>query len=329
MFENAVFHKFASAVRPSVPFLCLCASILFILVSSAPAQNNFEGRRILSPIEIVFEGLDSDVSALNQFRSIAENELGETYSTVRIRNALEKLYETDRIVLARVEAEAVGADQVNLRFVIRRKTVAKRVTVNVGQFTGDTLTEQQLLLRLNILPAGSTISERILQQNANQMLTYLRERGFFKAEVTYTQEQLDNETEVNVTFNVVPSTQAQVDEFIIDIDNFDKTELLTELELQKGSFYSRFRLNRDVDKVRQALQEANYLAPVLNEPRVIYDNDTNTVDIEIQGEVGPTVTVEVDVEQNKPGERTQTELIPIKREGTLDYSAIVEGERRL
>lgn len=316
-------------LRPSVRAALLLLLWLALLpAAGAFAQNVFEDRRILR-IDIAFEGIDTDVSASNQFRSIAENELGDTYSTVRVRNALEKLYDTDRIVSARVEAETAGAGEVILRFVIKRKTVAKRVSINVGPHLGEAVTEQQLLLRLNILPAGSTISERVLQQNANLMLAYLRERGYFEAEVTYTQQPLENETEVNVTFTVVPNEQARVDDFLIDIDKFDRSAVTPELDLQKGENFSRAKLTDDVERIREALRENDFLAPSLNEPRVIYDSESNTVDIELRGEAGALVEVEVDVGEEKIGERRQTRLLPVKREGTLDYSAIVEGERRL
>lgn len=310
------------------PYLACFVLILCLSVSVIFAQNNFEDRQI-ARVDISFEGSDKDLSASNEFRSIAEKELGGTYSTVKIRNALQKLYDTDRIVLATVEADEIGTNQVAILFKIKRKTIAKRIFVKVGQFTGETITEQELLLRLNLLTSGNTISERVLQENANLILIYLRDRGFFEADVTYNQQTLDNDTQVNITFNVVPNSQAKVDEFNLVIEKFDKAEVLRKLELQKGEFFTRAKLNEDVELIKGGLQDANFLAPRLNEPRVIYDEDSNTVDIELQGEVGANVKVEVDVEDEKIGDKTQTRLLPIKREGTLDYSAIVEGERRL
>lgn len=310
-----------SFLKISVLLFCLFISVTF-------AQSNFEDRRI-SSIDIAFEGADTDISAANQFRTIAENEIGERYSAVKIRDALAKLYDTEKIVSAKVEADSVGADQVSLRFIIKRKTIAKKVSITVGQFTGDPVTEQQILLRLNVLTSGSTISERILQQNANLILTYLRDRGYYDAEVNFAQQPLENETEVNVTFNVIPKEQAKVNEFVIDIEKFDDSKVRPKLKLQKGDLFTRQKLFNDVERIREGLKDQNYLAPRLNEPRVIYDGDKNVVNLELQGEVGAIVEVEVKLENDKLGEKTQTRLLPIKREGTLDYSAIVEGERRL
>ena len=69
--------------------------------------------------------------------------------------------------------------------------------------------------------------------------------------------------------------------------------------------------------------------PTLEEPRPAYNDETNTISILLTGTVGPTVEIIVDSEKEKVGTGTQNDLLPIRREGTLDYAAIVEGERRL
>ena len=68
--------------------------------------------------------------------------------------------------------------------------------------------------------------------------------------------------------------------------------------------------------------------PTLEEPRVVYDSEKNTIAL-CPAKSGPTVEVDVEAEKDRVGERTQNKLFPLKREGTLDFAAIVEGERRL
>ena len=60
-----------------------------------------------------------------------------------------------------------------------------------------------------------------------------------------------------------------------------------------------------------------------------YDSDRNMVLIELTGKAGPKVSLTVETEPGKTSKATQTDIFPILRDGTLDYSAIVEGERRL
>ncbi len=300
--------------------------LLFSFVVFPQIQYN---DRVISNVIIAFEGNVRDSSAAAQFELIARNALGERYSVVKIRNALAALYRTNRIASAKVEAENIGENNVNLRFVIRRKTQAKTVSVNIGNFSGAPVTEDDLLYRLNLIEPGTAFTEQVLRNNVDLIQNYLRERGYYNAEVTFTQMPLENESEVAVTFNVTPNTQAKVEEFRLNIEGFNPAEISRKLRLKPGVNFSREALNQDIVRIRTALREEKFVAPQLNEERVVYDRESNSVTIELTGAVGPIVNVSVEAEGEKVSESAQTRLLPVKREGTLDFSAIVEGQRRL
>ena len=69
------------------------------------------------------------------------------------------------------------------------------------------------------------------------------------------------------------------------------------------------------------------MTPLIEDARVIRDPEKNLVSIELTGAVGPKVVVVV--KNFDINDKTQRELLPIRREGSIDYSAIVEGARRL
>ncbi len=306
-------------------FLLLAAHCSLFAVQ---AQNKYEDLPIAN-IDINFEETNQDVSAAEQFRLIAKNALGTTYSTVKVRDALQSLYNTDKIVSASVIASMSGQNSVTLRFNIKRKTKADKVNINIGNTVGKLVTEQQLLLKLNLLNPGTSITEQTLQNNADLILAYLRERGYFQAEVNYKLQPLNSETQVAVNFNVIPNAQAKVESFKINIEGFDAAKVRPKLKLKPGEFFSRETLTEDIARVRKALREEKYIAPQLEEPRVVYDREKNTINIELNGEVGATVNISVEAKDEKISSKKLTELLTIKREGTLDYAAIVEGERRL
>ena len=303
------------------------ALILCAFLSPIFAQIRFEDRRIAN-IDIVFEGVDRNIAAAEQFRETVADVLGGTYTTVGIRDSIERLHATRRVVAVTVEAAESGPDAVSLRYIIRRTTQAETVRVEVGNTVGDDVTEQELLFKLNLLSPGTAITEQTLRNNADLILEYLRERGFFKAEVAYEQRPVEGQNQVGVLFRVNPNEQAKVESFRINIEGFDPAKFAGELKLP-GELFTREKLNQDVEKIREVLRDEDYLAPELSEPRVIYEGESNTVSIELSGRVGPKVKVSVDSEEAGVGEGTQRRLLPIKREGTLDYAAIVEGERRL
>jgi outer membrane protein insertion porin family len=300
-----------------------------LFTSFAGAQNKYEDRRILEPIDITFEGNDRDLSPAEEFRLIARNTLGDKYSSIKIREAIQAIYNTNRVVSVTVEAREVGTDFVRLRFIIKRKTQAERVAVVVGNTVGDKVTEDELLLRLNLVSPGNSISEHILQNNAGTILEYLRDRGFYKSEVTFTQSPATSETRVGVTFNVTPGEQAKVGAFDIQIEGFETAKVREKLKLQPGELFTREKLTQDLERIRKALREENFFAPELAEERVVFVPENNTINIALTGKVGAIINVTVEAKGEKVGEGTQEKLLPIKREGSLDYSAIVEGERRL
>ena len=101
----------------------------------------------------------------------------------------------------------------------------------------------------------------------------------------------------------------------------------TRLTLQPAVPFTRDALGIGRSRVREALVNAGYLAPVLEDARVERDAEKNTVKISLEGRVGPKVTVVI--KNYELNEKTQRELLPVKREGNVDYSAIVEGARRI
>ena len=323
-------HKSTTQTRKKIAarLLFLLFTFYFLFTVSAFAQNKYENR-LISNIELKFEETGRIQSSTDQFLALIKPILGARYSAVRVRESLQALYDSGRIVSVTVEATENGADAVNLIFIIKRKKQAEKIIIEVGDTVGEKVTEQELLLKLNVLNAGATITDQELQNNGNLILEYLRTRGYFNAKVTPLQKSLTNETEVAVIFQVVPGTQAKIERFDINIEGFDASKVRTKLKLEPGEMYSREKYDNDREKILEALRDQDFLAPILNEERIIFDNEKNTISIELTGKVGAKVKIEVEAKGEKVGEGTQQRLLAIRREGTLDYSAIVEGSRRL
>jgi outer membrane protein insertion porin family len=319
--KRFIYHEHISK------FLRLCGLFLFAVISTF-AQQKYENLPI-SDIQIAFEGADRDVSAAEQFKLILKPIIGEKYSAVKIREALQTLYDSDKIVSAKVEKFDSDPSKLGLRFVIKRKTNAEKVSIKIGETVGEPVTEAELLLKLNILNAGETVTDQILKNKADAIQGYLRERGFYSAEVVFKQQVTGNDTRVAVTFNVKPNTQSRVENFEINIKDFDLKKLKKPLKLTKGALFSQKLLDDDVAKIRTAIIKQNNLAPVIDSPKVIFDPETNRVSIGLKGEIGAKINVKIEAEKEKISEKDLVKLLPIKREGTIDYSAITEGGRRL
>jgi outer membrane protein assembly factor BamA len=296
-------------------------------VTLAPGQSQFEKKPVSNITITLAGGTQTDTQSVEEYRQIARESVGSVYSTTKIRDAIDALYNSKRVDTVTVSAKENGGG-VDLNFDIKRKLQAQKVNIEVGKTTGERVTEEDLLFKLNIVTPGSVITDQSLKASADQILDYMRERGYYKSEVTYERRPLEFQNDVGVTFHVTPNEPAHVSNVAVNISGLTKPFDITTLRLKQGGLYSRDRLTADETKVRSVLRSENFVAPDLDEPKVVYDSDANAISVAFTGKVGPAVEVVTDT-AGKTAKMTDQTLIPVLRDGTLDYAAIVEGERRL
>lgn len=330
-----------SCVSKAIKYcLLLTAYCSLVFVSTAKATSpEYEGRPI-SKIEIVAEETPQ-TEAEEDFLALVSSIVGSEFSSVRIRAALQALFDTDRISNARVEVVETNGVQtpsanprqkpIVLRFVIKRFVQIDKVEVLLpSQFIFETINEDEIRARLTGLEPGANLKEQNLRNNADLIQAYLRDRGFFNAEVEYLQKVNPTTTTTAravVTFRVNPGLQSRIEAFDIDIKGFDVAPVRASLILQTGAPFLRQSLGEDVKRIRDELISQNYLSPRLEDPVISRNDENNRITVTLKGEVGPKV--EVVVNELDLSDKKQKEFLPVKRDGTIDYAAIVEGERRL
>lgn len=319
--------RISKLVRASVLFVAL-----LLVVSSASATSLFEeyeGRRITS-IEIAFEGSPADTAAQAEFLSILTVLPNTEFSAVNVRESLQALFLSERVANARVEVFEEGTPKtgpLRLRFVIQRQVQIGDVKIDLVPPTGTPIAEDELRARLNLTQPGTRLSKQIVLRNSDDLQVYLRDRGYFNA-VIETSEQLDaSGTRADITYKINPGEQSRVAAFNINITGFDPAVVRPSLTLQPGATFTREALGQDLTKVRQALIDEGFLSPILEETRVERDQERNQITLWLKGVVGPRVTVVIKDYPIK--EKTAREILPVKREGNIDMSAIIEGARRL
>lgn len=320
--------------------LCFGAICIFapgaVMCHGAPTADigDFEGRTIAG-IEISFEGSPPDAAAETEFLTMLQGVLGSQYSAVGVRNSLDELFKSGRVANARVEViDAIAPSDaqqssrpVRLRFVITRQPRVADVVLDLGVTEGTGISEGELRARLNMLEPGARVTEPTLRGNADLIQAYLRDRGFFEAEVDFTTSLDTSGTRATVIFRVKPGVQARVAAFNINVQGFSDSTVRPTLLLQPGAPFNRTVLGDDVSRIRRAVIALGYLAPRLEDAQVSRDSATNRITITITGGIGPKVEVHVpDIEMK---EKELRGLLPIMREGSIDESAIVEGARRL
>ena len=309
-----------------------CLDILCLLACLTPAPlyaqeiGRYEGRTI-SSVQVGLEGAPPNEAEQSELRGLIDIAPGAAYSAVRVRDALQALFDSERVANARVEVREEPSGKVALRFVVRPQPRIGEVRIELDAPPGTGITEDELRARLNMLEPETRLSEQTWRANADLIQAYLRDRGFFRANVEYVQQLDPSGLRATVIFRVAPGEQATVEAFNISIAGYDRARLESGLQLQPGAPFTRRDLARDLNRIRQTIISAGFLAPTLDEPRVVLDSAKNAVIISLTGSVGPRVNVEL--EGYQLSERKKRELLPILREGTIEYSAIEEGKRRL
>lgn len=312
--------------------------ILLVLLFVSRAQGatakdarieDYEGRPIAG-VELVFEGSRQIPAVQAEFLSLLRVAPNTPYSAVRVRESLQALFDSGRVANARVEVIEEGAGRtgpVRLRFVVQRQVLINDVRIELGTVTGTPISTDELRARLNFVLPGTRLSKQLIARNADEIQVYLRDRGYFNATVESVEEVDRSGVRAAVTYRINPGEQARVDTFDIQIAGFNTAPVRGSLALQPGAPFTRDALASDIGKIRDALVTSDYLAPVLDDPRVERDPETNRIRISLKGAQGPKVRVVVN--NYDISEKTQRELLPIKREGNIDYSAIIEGARRV
>jgi outer membrane protein insertion porin family len=301
----------------------------------APDLSRYEGRTVES-VTLEVEGASLDEAALGELRGRLRVAAGAAFSAVLVRESLHALFDTGRVADARVEARdaaGAGADgrpRVALRFLLRPRVAVERVEFTVHSTPGADVNEDELRARVTLLEPGRRLSDTALRENADVVQAYLRDRGYYRAEVSYDTRLDDSRTRATVLFDVRPGAPTTVESFAIDIKGFDGAPLAgvrRELRLQTGERFTQAALGEDIARVRRAVLDAGHLAPRFEEPEVVLNSAANAIAVTLKGSVGPKVNVRI--VGYELSEKRRRELLPVEREGTIDYSAIVEGERRI
>src|SRR5882724_596529 len=333
--QNAEGAKQRARVARVLFFCLLPAAYCLLFFSLANAQvGDYEGRPV-SVVDVVLEGSPADPAAQSEFKGLLKVVAGSEYSAVNVRQSLHDLYASGRIASARVEVDEAGGGArlapIRVRFVIQRQIVIAGVTIKPITTTGATpIARDEIRARLNLLEPGRRFSIPAIEKNADEIQIYMRDRGYYKATVEHAEIPDPGDatgTRRIVVYTITPGDQAHVGKFDVTIGDFDSAPVRPSLKLQTGAPFTRDLLGDDLNRIKQALITRGNMAPQLEEPEVKYDPEKNEINIELTGKAGPKV--EVSFLHYTLKESKQQKLLPLKREGNLDYSVIDEGGRRV
>jgi outer membrane protein insertion porin family len=296
---------------------------------ASPLDNgDYDGRPVASVV-LVFEGTAPDEAVQAEFMVMLKIVPNTEYSTVRVRDSLQALFDSGRVASARVEVTEISGrtGPLRVRFIVQRQIVVADIRIELGPAVGAPISEDEIRGRLNLIRPGTRVSRQSVLRNVDEIQSYLRDRGYYNATVESSQQVDNSGTGATVVYRITPAEPSRIAVFNIDIKGFNPGTVRPALALQPNAPFTRQSLGDDVNRIRQAIIAQGNLAPQLSDPRVERDPESKQITINLTGAVGPKVNVTV--VNYKISEKTAHDLLPVKREGNIDQSAIVEGARRL
>ncbi|HLG13676.1 MAG TPA: BamA/TamA family outer membrane protein [Blastocatellia bacterium] len=315
--------KSAPAWTSSATLRLVALSFVLTMAGVGARANDlteFLGRRVVSA-KVVIEGApDTAIGDLDSFLDVSA---GQDFSAVRIHDSLVRLHRSGLVSGARVEAEAVRADGVALRFVVKPQS-----RVGALVFEGDltAIPPGELKARLSGLESGSKLSEAAIARGVGDLTAFYSSRGYHQANVTAAVRFDPLGTRATVVFTVAPGDQARVARYTLDSRDplIDLSKVKHALAEDKPFVESA--VQDEVDRIRQAYLQEDYLAVRIHS-NVAADVLANTVAVTLTVERGPRFVV--DVQGIQVSDKKKREIFPFYTQGGIDDFTVEDGRLRL
>ncbi|HVB37646.1 MAG TPA: POTRA domain-containing protein, partial [Vicinamibacterales bacterium] len=154
-----------------------------------------------------------------------------------------------------------------------------------------------------------------------------QDHGYLRAEVTpETSAETDREL-VTLTFRIQAGPRARLDAIrLAGSPTRPAAEILERLGLHVGDPYDRVELRTRLDRYTDDLKTSGYYEARVD-PSIVPGENDRTVSLTITVDPGPHVTIAFEGDPLPPDQ--QTELVPIKREGSVDEDLLEDSSRRI
>ncbi len=328
------FFQATPAKFRRLPFFSLFLFLSFIpvpaqnLSDAAPSQS---GNPLVSPrlqnrkITTITIETDDGTPSDPQLREAILLKEGDDFTSPRLRETLQRAYQSGRISNAQAFIADDGSDGVRLRFVLTRQVRIAGVI-----FDGNPIfPAEDLRPRLANLEPGEKLAMRSVDEAVSALSALYRERGYFQARISSSVGTPDPNARVTVTFTIAAGTQATIGSWNI-IGNLKIPRIEIDAKTIKhppGTPYSTDLVQSDLQLIRELHLARNYLSPQISEPQFLYNEATNSVGITVRVTSGPLV--DIIIQGAEYGKNDQKKILPILRDGGLDDFVLEDGSRQL
>ncbi len=308
--------------RASIFHSCLlfCVPALFALAGrpseASETYSNFFGRPIYNIAFVADQELDP-----GHYAPFIGIKPGDLLTRTGVKGALQFLYETGRF--SRVTAEAVPeGDGVNLSFRLRHDYYFNKFSVE-----GDVDLKGRSLWEWVSLPVGRRFTENSLEEARQAVAAFMKERGFYLAQVKARTAADENTRQVDTVFEVRPGRLASIRSIeLTGVPSQGSEDLLRKFGFRKGGKYDRSRLSGRLENLRKYFLHKGYLAASAQVSEA-FDPKSNTVALVLN--VANFGEVRIAVEGFKIDRNQLRRLLPVLAGEGIDQEILEEGLNNL
>lgn len=231
----------------------ICLVIFLTALCAAPANLLPDAELFGKTIRSIQYAADRPLERARYDRSIGLKP-GDILTRTGLKAAIQALYDTGSF--SEIAAAAVPeGDGVQLEFRLLLSTYFSRFFISNNVDLGGRLSYDVMAL-----PVGERFSAQKLEEARQAVLAYMREKGFYQAEVTARTMQGGDDGQIDTTFEVQPGRLATIRSLVIrGVPAQESTEIRAQLKLEEGQKYQRDRFRKRLDALKKNLVGRGFL----------------------------------------------------------------------
>ncbi len=271
---------------------------------------------------IVFPGVNENDQEM--LRNMIPVQQGKPLDREQLQESLRILYATGRFTELSAECERDANGEAVLSFVNTPSYFIGLVRVEGAPGHP---TESQVV-NASKLQLGEPFSAEKMKRALDNIKRLMTENEYYRAVVTYSQREIPETQQVEITFRIHSGEAARVGSVKVQGGGLYSVGQIEDIaHLHPGDIVTAQKVSDALDRVRKRLQKRDrWLAQVAIADKT-YNPRLNIVDYTLAIEIGPRVEIRVEGFHVSPG--TVKRNVPVYEEHALDDDLLSEGRRNL
>jgi outer membrane protein insertion porin family len=302
-------------------FLLVLVGVATVARAAPAAAQSIAARYVGRPVEQVQVLIEDTPSADNAIRDLIEVHEGRPLSMEAVRESITHLHSIGRFQDIRVDASDAPAGGVVMRFNLIPVHNVERI-----EFTGDFQLSEGLLRRTVVERYAESPPVGRAEEIARTLTRLYQDEGYLSASVRPITKELHDPDRTVLTFEIKAGPRALIGNVQLE-GTFvtSSVSIRRRLEAVRGAPYRASHLQELLDEYRTDLRKRGYYRAATSvRPQ---PGGGNTVDLFITIDPGPLVTVRF--EGDRLSQDRLNELVPIRREASIDEDLLEDSEARI